>query len=45
MDKNNLRQTNKKMTNISKALQKMEFTKLFVFASFGIVWLPKFGNF
>ncbi len=28
-----------------KALQKTEFTKLFVFTSFRIVQLPKFGNF
>jgi hypothetical protein len=28
-----------------KALRKTEFSELFVFASFGIVWLPKFGIF
>jgi len=29
----------------TRALQKMEFSELFVFASFEIVQLPKFGNF
>jgi len=33
------------MSNTSKALRNMEFSELFVFASFGIVRLPKFGNF
>jgi hypothetical protein len=32
-------------TVLYKALQKMEFSKLFVIASFRIVWLPKFVNF
>jgi len=27
------------------ALRKTEFSELFVFASFGIVWFLKFGNF
>jgi len=29
----------------SKALRKTEISEFFIFASFGIVWLPKFGNF
>jgi hypothetical protein len=28
-----------------KALRETEFSELFVFASFGNVWLSKFGNF
>jgi len=34
-----------KLTPRCKALGKTEFSELFVFASFGIVWLLKFGNF
>jgi len=30
---------------LSKALRKMEFSEFFIFVSFGIVRLPKFGNF
>ncbi len=30
---------------LSKALQKTEISEFFIFSSFGIVRLPKFGNF
>jgi len=37
--------TNLILTLVSKALRKMEFSKLFVFASFRIIRFLKFGNF
>jgi len=35
----------KQSSSYYKALQKTEFSELFVFASFGIVQFSKFGNF